>query len=77
MAANGKVVVSFDGIGTGKPGYEGMMRRYFLDNCTNLFGDNWCCLPGVSNVMGADRTIEYTNPVPAQHGFYRAKVKLE
>lgn len=72
---NNLKVVSFFGRKAEGAGYTNYTRSYLLESATNLSSANWHGVPGFTNILGNNQTVEYTIPT-TNLSFFRGQVRL-
>jgi hypothetical protein len=76
---SGQIEVAFVALRAEGPGYEGVTRSYSLQSSTNLGSGLWSSLPGLTDVVGNNQTVQYQSLVSStnQPLFYRGSVRLQ
>ena len=77
--SNSTVTLSFNALSAGSgAGYSGLTRYYNLEGTTNLVTPSWAPLPGYSNIVGANQTVNFsTNATQGTNWFFRLKAWLQ
>ena len=76
--SNEQIRVGFRAKAAAGTGYSGRTRYYSLERRYDLeVGDLWRGVPGYTNILGADQTVNYLQPQTNVPVFFRGRVWLE
>lgn len=76
-AAGIGVRVSFVAAPAAGPGYDGLTRRFDLQQAAGMAASGpWADVPGSTDIDGAGQVVDHTNSIGAGAGFFRIRIRL-